>query len=170
MDAETKNKIDRMDKEIQELKQWKAERIAQQITDPLDIVSQKILGKYFLAIVRTFTTLGAGSREFTSYIARQGKDGFRVSSEVPIYEFQADATTDYLTIRQNVLTDETGSYPDGTEVVLFTNGTLPSPLSSAINYFVVSSTGNKVKLSLTLGGSAINITDAGTGEHYIQQY
>jgi uncharacterized phiE125 gp8 family phage protein len=45
-------------------------------------------------------------------------------------------------------------------------GTLPGGLSSGTPYYVVNASGSTFKLSLTSGGSAIDVTQAGTGIHY----
>jgi len=46
-----------------------------------------------------------------------------------------------------------------------TDGTLPGGLSAGTTYFVVGATTNTFQLSLTQGGSAVDITDAGNGTH-----
>ncbi len=54
---------------------------------------------------------------------------------------------------------------DGTYVVLTTVTTLPAGLSAATAYYMRDSDGFKCRLSLTHGGAAVVITDAGTGAH-----
>lgn len=81
--------------------------------------------------------------------------------------FTADASTDIITmtstanIPSNILT--------GTRVQLTTTTTLPAGLSLATNYFVIKVTDSTFKLATTyanaIAGTAINITDAGTGTH-----
>ena len=56
---------------------------------------------------------------------------------------------------------------DDTIVQLTTTTTLPSPLSLATDYYVVSRTDDTLELSLTSGGSAIILTDDGTGTHTV---
>lgn len=79
--------------------------------------------------------------------------------------FTADASTDICTwsstanIPSNILT--------GTRVQLTTSGTLPGGLAAATNYYVIVVDGNTFKLATSyanaVAGTAINITDAGTG-------
>jgi len=81
--------------------------------------------------------------------------------------FTADASTDTMTwtstasIPSNVLT--------GTRVRLTTTTTLPAPLATATDYFVIRVSDTTYKLATTAAnataGTAINITDAGTGTH-----
>ena len=81
--------------------------------------------------------------------------------------FTADAGTDICTwtstanIPSNVLT--------GTEVRLTTTVTLPAGLSLATDYYVIKASDTTFKLATSfanaVAGTAINITDAGTGTH-----
>lgn len=81
--------------------------------------------------------------------------------------FTADAGTDIITmtsttnIPSNILT--------GTRVRLTTTTTLPAGLSLATDYYVIKVTDSTFKLATSyanaVAGTAINITDAGTGTH-----
>jgi len=83
--------------------------------------------------------------------------------------FTADAGTDICTytstvnIPSNILT--------GTRVQLTTTGTLPAGLSLATNYFVIKVSDTTFRLATSfanaIAGTAINITDAGTGTQTI---
>lgn len=77
------------------------------------------------------------------------------------FAFTADAGTDQLTTTA-------GDNPAIGERVRLVNsgGGLPAPLAAATDYYVLAN----FKLSATLGGSAINITTAGTGTHTWQRY
>lgn len=48
---------------------------------------------------------------------------------------------------------------------LTTTGTLPAPLALAIDYWVIRIDADTIKLALTLGGSAIDISATGSGTH-----
>lgn len=58
-------------------------------------------------------------------------------------------------------------FSNGDKVLLTTTGTLPAGLLTTRYYYVVERSGDTLKLSLTLGGSAINFTGNGTGTHTI---
>lgn len=83
--------------------------------------------------------------------------------------FTADAGTDLCTwtstanIPSNILT--------GTRVRLTTSGTLPAPLATATDYYVVRMSDTTFELATTyanaIAGTQINITDAGTGTHTV---
>jgi len=75
--------------------------------------------------------------------------------------FTADTTT-------NVLTVSGRTYTDG-DVVRLTNsgGALPTGLSAGTDYYVRDASGYTVKLAATSGGTAIDITGAGTGTHFV---
>lgn len=74
--------------------------------------------------------------------------------------FTAVAGTDVLTW---------GRTPVASEAVrvVCTDGDLPAPLAVLTDYYVRDVSGSTCKLALTDGGSAIDITDAGTGTHFV---
>lgn len=75
--------------------------------------------------------------------------------------FTAVAATD-------VLTASGRAFTNGDCVqVLNSGGGLPAGLSAQTNYYVVNVSGSTFKLSASSGGSAIDITSAGTGTQYI---
>ena len=69
------------------------------------------------------------------------------------------ATSDTITVVAHGLEDDD---------IITTNslGTLPSGLSSGVNYYVINKTANTFELSTESGGTAVDITDIGTGTHY----
>jgi len=71
--------------------------------------------------------------------------------------FAVNTTTNYITRVGG------SSYANGTPIQIASTGTLPSPLVAATTYYVINSDGTVFQLSLTLNGSAIDITTAGTG-------
>ena len=75
----------------------------------------------------------------------------------PAFTFTA-ATNDVITASGHGLTD-------GTRVRFTTSGTLPAGLSLATDYYVRDATSSTFKVSATLGGSAVDITDTGSGTH-----
>jgi hypothetical protein len=74
-------------------------------------------------------------------------------------EFTVVSATDVLT--------STINFQNGHTVTLSSTTTLPDPLVAGTTYYVVSASGLTCKLSATLNGSAIDITDTGTGTHTI---
>lgn len=54
-------------------------------------------------------------------------------------------------------------FVNGDIVVLTTSGTVPTGLTSGNTYYIVSGAANTFKVSATLGGSAVTISDNGTG-------
>lgn len=167
--TEIQNKIESLERKVTELESWKAERIKQQIDFPLDKESINILGESFMSIYDIITFTNPSGIEFNSVIFKQGIKGGLVDVGFPLYRFSA-STSDVLTIGVDIVNSSQGAFDDDTQVMLRTTGTLPAPLSDVTIYYVVNSTGGgtSIKLSLTQGGSAINITDTGSGSHYIQ--
>ena len=81
--------------------------------------------------------------------------------------FTADAGTDIITWTSVV--NRPSNILTGTRVQLTTTTTLPAGLSLATNYYVIKVTDSTCKLATSyanaVAGTAINITDAGTGTH-----
>jgi len=81
--------------------------------------------------------------------------------------FTADAGTDTCTWTST--TNYSYNTLVGTRVRLTTTTTLPAPLATATDYYVIKVTDTTFKLATTyanaIAGTAINITDAGTGTH-----
>jgi len=79
------------------------------------------------------------------------------------FTFTADPSTDTITA--------TGHTFDTNErVYLTTTGTLPAGLSTSVfPYYVINSAANTLKLSLTQGGAAVDITTTGTGVQTIHR-
>lgn len=78
--------------------------------------------------------------------------------------YTVDAGTDTLTVQGRTFTD-------GDVVRVSVSGgsdaAVPAGLAAMTDYYVVSASGSTCQLSATSGGSAIDITDTGTGTQYI---
>lgn len=76
----------------------------------------------------------------------------------PTQDFTASATTDRITcVAHGVV--------EGNQIVVSTNGTLPTGLAASTRYFAVDVTPNAFKLAETPNGPPIDITAAGSGTH-----
>lgn len=76
-------------------------------------------------------------------------------------KFTADATTDIITAAGHGLAD------DDIVQLRTSEGVLPVPLTEDTNFHVITATTNTLQLSLVSGGSAIDITDVGSGLNFI---
>lgn len=65
----------------------------------------------------------------------------------------------------NTLNDADHTLVDGDRVEVSTDGALPTGLSAATPYWVVSAASGTFQLSATPGGSAVALTNNGTGNH-----
>lgn len=161
-------------KRIEVLEKYKADREQQQITLPLDQQSIDILNQYFFRVkdIYVYTVTGASSHVIAEVIGEQkdvvapitglfrtNKISFAFSNTVP---YVVDPTSNFITAGD-------GMFLDDAEVTVYTSDTEPSGLTAGDTYYVRDSTGNRFKLSLTVGGAAIDITDGGTGRQFIQQ-
>jgi hypothetical protein len=101
----------------------------------------------------TVTDLGANNLQANDFVTFSGAIG--LSTQV----YTVNDVTDVFTV--------TSPLPDGTAVNVLSSGTPPGGLSLGQTYYVVSSSGTTFKLSLTNGGSPIDITTTGTGTQSI---
>lgn len=95
-------------------------------------------------------------REFPNFAA--------AGSTTPADTFTA-ATSDVVTPTSQTKPNGRFEFNNGDRVRLTTSGTLPAALALATDYYVILATATTLKLSATLGGSAVDITDTGTGTH-----
>lgn len=80
-------------------------------------------------------------------------------------EFTVNTTTDQIISAGNGRPGYTSANNFSGSIVVFTStGTLPAGLSAGTDYYILDS-GPDFQVSLTSGGAAVDITDAGTGTH-----
>lgn len=70
-----------------------------------------------------------------------------------------DIGTDTITVASGIFNDD--------DIVQFRGTSLPGGLTQGTTYYVVSSSATTIKVSLTLGGTAVNITSAAAGTVYL---
>lgn len=92
---------------------------------------------------------------------RPGTEFVRASKESDPREFTADAGTNICTTTTN---HTLGLHQP---VRVRSTGTLPGGLSSGVTYYVIAPGGATLQLALTPGGSAVDISSAGSGTHTI---
>jgi len=121
-----------------------------------------LVKKGFLRSNLDITYLSNSNLEFTTVFA-DFKDrtvaltGFDKSYYI---KFTADTS--------DVCTSNAHGLNDGDPVYLISTGNLPTPLVTTTLYYIRDATTNTFKLTATLGGAAVNITNVGTGAHYLQ--
>lgn len=81
--------------------------------------------------------------------------GYIVYRNASSNAFTADAGT-------NEIIDNAHGLLSG-EIVRFKGLDLPAPLVQSTQYYVIDVSANRFRVSLTAGGAAVNLTDAGTG-------
>lgn len=146
---------------VEALEKWKAQKTRQQISYPLDIQSQEVLGKYVMRITDRydFILFGVAEHPVSTFIGAQGNNVFEVSPKT-LFRYTVNVTSNEFTVEGSNFVDD--------EAVLFTTSdTLPNPLDGSTTYYVINSSGGTFEVSLTVGGAAVNITDLGVGSQYI---
>lgn len=100
---------------------------------------------------------------FSHYVSENTRVEYNyipIAQELVSKTFTADAASDVCTAALHRM-------QDGQQVKLTSTTTLPGGLSLETVYYVRDSAANTFKLAATSGGSAIDITSAGTGTHTI---
>lgn len=104
-------------------------------------------------------------RPFPDYSETNGLKAYfnRPASKFEFVSCVAEADDDTITAVAHGLSA-------GDTVIFETDGTIPTGITADTQYYVISSglTADVFKVSATLGGSAINITADGTGNHFIK--
>lgn len=155
-------RIQQLERQIQELLSWKTSKERQLISYPLDENSKQVLKKDFLSILTPISfTQSTVPEPFTAVLTVQNDKQYLIPTYGSLFQFTA-STSDVVTSSVTFVNDML--------ITLFTTDTLPAPLDDVTSYYTVNSSGNTCKLSLTLGGAAIDITDTGTGLHYFTVY
>lgn len=80
--------------------------------------------------------------------------------------FQASATFVQVS-PTNTITISTHGFSDGNKITFSSTGTLPAGLVAGTQYYIVSAATNTFKVSTSIGGSAVTITDVGSGLHTV---
>lgn len=167
-------RLKQLEDKVRKLEEWKAQREGQQIVFPLDNQSQTILGKYFLqqiAVVKF--EAGASGNPFRTILVQQANGPIsEITTSTTLIPFSVSTSADTVLLGNDLTNLKQGQFEDDTLVSVRSTGTLPSPLSSTTDYYVVNASSNDtvIQLSLTSMGAAINITDTGTGQHFIYAF
>lgn len=142
----------------------------QQLTWPLDEVTQNILKRFLNSLITTFTTTGGASgNTFASALLKLGNRAFAFGIYAKLILCTPNSTSDTYTLGPDLTTGGQGSLSDDMFVTVFSPdpGTTPTGIDNGSGYFIVNATATTVQLSLTKGGAAINFTTNGTGPQYI---
>lgn len=154
-------------KRIEALEAWKKKKEIQQISFPLDTQSIDVLNRYFVRVIDNFTYFGgASANPFTVYIATQDGQFFDMGASFVRYTVDVASNEVFVVEKLSV-----NRFFDDEEVILFTTDTAPGGLTAEglQTYHVVNADadGYTFQLSLTQGGSAVDITSNGTGRQLI---
>jgi hypothetical protein len=155
-ETELIKRIEALEREIAEMKK-------QQIKYPLDAESFKILNKYFLSVQGYLDFNSSSGSIIRNMLVSQDNKLEAVGVLGRLTRFTVNTST-------NVLTLSEGNFADDAQVALLSTDTLPAPLDDSIPYYVINSSGRTLKLSASVGGAAVDITNTGTGAHYIFFY
>lgn len=87
------------------------------------------------------------------------------SPQMKIYDPSSVPQANFTAAVTGIITSSAHGLLEGDVVQVSSTVALPSGLSAATNYYVISPTTNTFKLSATRGGTSVTIADTGTGTH-----
>jgi hypothetical protein len=156
---ELQAKINELETQINDYKK-KVDDLYNSATLPQQFIDA-LIKTGFLKVDLLLNYTSAANQEFrTLFVKHFDKTTALTGYDYRYYINFTAATSDTCTANGHSLEDDY-------QVYLISTGTLPAPLSSAIPYYIINSSTNTFKLSTSLGGSAVNITDIGSGTHYL---
>lgn len=161
MNQDPANRIPELERQVAELMDWKRQREQQQLVFPLDQVSKEIIAGNFLTVVNEVNFVRSNGKEVPLYLIVQsnGKK-YTLTANNALYTFTA-ATSDVITVSSQF------DLENDMQLVVFTEQVLPGGLDPDTIYYTINASGKTAKLSLSSGGSAVDITSTGTGLQYL---
>ncbi len=122
-------------------------------TDVYEVDVSSLIGRVYLAYGQSWPT----TRNEINAVTITFKSGH-------VTKFTADTSADVITWSNRTPADD--------ETYALTNsggisGALPAGLALATTYYTINSTGQTCQLATSSGGSAVDITDTGTGTHFL---
>lgn len=161
-----------LEKTVDSLEQWKRLREEERLQFPIDEESRKTLKTY--KTVNTSGLIECRNKITDVYLGNTLSELLDFGIEVTINGKKRVIFVNYrrkrITVNatSNVITSADGNHNlrNGDMVIFTSTNTLPAPLDSFTSYYVINSNGAEFKVSLTAGGSEVNITDVGAGTHY----
>jgi hypothetical protein len=118
----------------------------------------------FSQIYEVDGTITVRFNQYVNKATRLEYDYIPIQSDLIVKSFTDSAVS----AGSDTITISGHGFQNGDQIQLTTSGTLPTGLSVDTLYFVVSASATTFKLSLTSGGTAIDITAAsGGGTHYV---
>lgn len=122
-------------------------------------VPSGVTTSYFYQIYRSSATTGAEPNDELGLVYEANPTANQIAASSFTF-----ATTDVDTSGETI-TETAHGLVNGDEVTFTSSGTLPAGLSTGTTYYVVNKTDDTFQVSTTYGGSAVNLTDQGSGTH-----
>lgn len=166
------NEITQLEKKVALLEKWKSDRQSERLRLPLDNDSRITLKSY--KTVNTPGLIECRNNIFASTYIDALSELLDYGIEVNINGKKRVLFVTYprkqvtVNTSSDVVTSVDGSHnlKNGDLVTFTTTGTLPTGITDFTSYYIVQRTGSTFKISLTDGGSAVDITSTGSGTLY----
>jgi len=89
----------------------------------------------------------------------------RSAEEFTMLSTQSENLATFTAATTDIITSSSHGLSNGDVITVASGTTLPAGLSASTYYFIIDADTNTFKVSLLIGGSAVDITDTGTGTH-----
>lgn len=141
--------------------------------------SNNSLHKYYIegneiVLVPTVTGTPTGSLVFYIYLRpnqlvqnSRAATCSAISSASSSTKYNLMANSTFIQTGADTITVTSHGFPNAARVTFSSTGTLPAGLSGSTTYYVVSTATNTFQVSTSVGGSAVDITDEGSGLHTV---
>lgn len=162
MDNELKKEIETLKQELNQYKQ-KVDDLYSEASFP-DQIQRNLVRRGFMKVSQALNSFGTTGATFDNFFVDY-LNRTTVISGVPSSQY---VNFTVASLAGNTLNAPIGSDMNDEQVVVLSSDALPDPLSAASIYYIINASGTTIQLAGSLGGSAINITNIGSGRHYLR--
>jgi len=156
------DEITQLKQQVQEL-QKKVDDLYSTAGFPEEIL-RTLKQKGFMRVSKALESFGQSGAEFDNFFVDYLQKT-TVIAGIPssrYIQFTVDS------VSSNTLKIPIGSDMNNAQVVALSSDELPAPLTAANIYYIKNATGTTVELAGTPGGTTIDITDIGSGTHFLR--
>ncbi len=163
--------ITQLENQVQGLMAWKNKRAKERFVLPMDVASKKTLAYW---ATQSFNGLpiftGKVVPAYTTDLTELLIFGLevKINNAKRVIKFKLELKNYTVNATTNVFTYANGNHNlnNGDRIAFTTDGLLPNGLNEVTAYYVINRTGTTFQVSTSSGGSAVDVTDAGSGNQY----
>lgn len=153
--TELEQKVATLQNELEQIKQGR------NITPEYE---RQMVNRGFMRVSQALNSFGTTGASFDNFFVDY-LNKTTVISGIPSSQY---VNFSVASVAGDTLNAPIGADMNNSQVVVLSSDALPDPLSAAGIYYIINANGSTIQLSGSFGGSAIDITDIGTGIHYLR--